>query len=236
MNREHHKWYSDRLGREMEMLVYGHSGAPVLVFPTSKGRFFEYEDRGMINALSYHIENGWIQVFCVDSIDADSWYNYGAHPAHRAWMHVCYDNYILNEVIPFIRQKAHNDYLIAHGCSFGGYHAANFGLKYPWLVKSIVALGGIFDIHDYVMGFWDDNCYFNSPNDFISGLNGEQLEGIKQQKIILGTGEHDMCRGYNEQLASKLYDKGIWYKLDVWSGVGHDWPWWQEMAKLYLKP
>lgn len=236
MNREHHKWYSDRLGRDMEMLVYGHSGAPVLVFPTSKGRFFEYEDRGMINALSYHIENGWIQVFCVDSIDADSWYNYGAHPAHRAWMHVCYDNYILNEVIPFIKQKAHSDYLIAHGCSFGGYHAANFGLKYPWLVKSIVALGGIFDIHDYVAGFWDDNCYFNSPNDFISGLNGEQLEGIKQQKIILGTGEHDMCRGYNVQLAAKLYDKGIWYKLDVWSGAGHDWPWWQEMAKLYLKP
>lgn len=38
MNREYHKWYSDRLGREMEMLVFGYSGLPVLVFPTSGGR------------------------------------------------------------------------------------------------------------------------------------------------------------------------------------------------------
>ena len=32
------------LGREMEHLVYGWGGAPVLVFPTSKGRFFQWED------------------------------------------------------------------------------------------------------------------------------------------------------------------------------------------------
>jgi len=32
----------------MELLVFGHAGVPMIVFPTSMGRFFEYSDRGMI--------------------------------------------------------------------------------------------------------------------------------------------------------------------------------------------
>jgi hypothetical protein len=46
VNREHHRWHSPSLGRDMELLVFGHAGARMLVFPTSMGRFFEWEDRG----------------------------------------------------------------------------------------------------------------------------------------------------------------------------------------------
>jgi hypothetical protein len=70
MNREYHKWRSSRLGREMELLVFGHAGLPVLVFPTSGGRFYEFEDRGMIAALAGKIDAGQLQLFCVDSVDA----------------------------------------------------------------------------------------------------------------------------------------------------------------------
>ena len=48
MKREYHKWSSPALGRDMEMLVFGHAGMPVMVFPSSCGRFFEFEDRGMV--------------------------------------------------------------------------------------------------------------------------------------------------------------------------------------------
>ena len=58
MNREYHKWYSSRLGRDMELLVFGHSGLPVLVFPTSGGRYYEFEDRGMIGAVAGRVEHG----------------------------------------------------------------------------------------------------------------------------------------------------------------------------------
>ena len=47
MNREYHRWYSRSLDRDMELLVFGHTGARVLVFPTSMGRFFQWEDSGM---------------------------------------------------------------------------------------------------------------------------------------------------------------------------------------------
>ncbi len=35
MNREYLRWFSPSLQRDMEMLVFGHAGARVLVFPTS---------------------------------------------------------------------------------------------------------------------------------------------------------------------------------------------------------
>ena len=52
MNREYHRWYSPSLGHDMELLVFGHAGARVIVFPTSMGRFFQWEDFGMIGELS----------------------------------------------------------------------------------------------------------------------------------------------------------------------------------------
>jgi hypothetical protein len=51
MNREYHRWFSPRLDRDMELLIFGHAGAPYLVFPSSMGTFHEYEDSGMIGAL-----------------------------------------------------------------------------------------------------------------------------------------------------------------------------------------
>ena len=41
MNREYFRWYSHRLHRDMELLVFGHAGAKVLMFPTRDGRFWE---------------------------------------------------------------------------------------------------------------------------------------------------------------------------------------------------
>ncbi len=89
MNREYYKHYSHELGRDMESLVFGHAGQPILVFPTSMGRFFEYEDAGMIRALAGKIDAGQLQVFCPDSVDGESWYNKSvasglAHLAARA--------------------------------------------------------------------------------------------------------------------------------------------------------
>src|SRR5689334_16230291 len=100
MNREYHKWYSPALGRDMELLIFGHGGSPLLVFPTSMGRFFDYENRGMIDAVRDKYERGELQAFCVDSVDSESWYNKAVHPRERALRHLQYDRYIVDEVIP----------------------------------------------------------------------------------------------------------------------------------------
>jgi esterase/lipase superfamily enzyme len=69
MHREYHKGYSHELHRDMEYLVFGNAGKPLLVFPTSMGKFFEYEDRGMIGVLAPKIDRGELQVFCPDAVD-----------------------------------------------------------------------------------------------------------------------------------------------------------------------
>ena len=133
MHREYHQWWSPSLGRPMELLRFGHAGARVLVFPTSMGRFFEWEDRGMIGALADQIDNGWIQVICVDSVDAESWYGKW-RPLRNARRDTSSTNVHLNEVLPFAQCGIRNPYLIVTGASFGAYHAVNFALRHPELV------------------------------------------------------------------------------------------------------
>src|SRR5690242_19797550 len=152
MNREYHKAYSQELHRDMEVLVFGHGGTPLLVFPTSMGRFFEYEDRGMIGVLSGKLEGGELQLFCPDSVDTESWYNKGAHPYHRVQRHLQYERYVVNELLPFIRWKNPAQLLAVTGCSFGGYHAVNFALKHPDAVSHCVAMSGAYDIHQFLDG------------------------------------------------------------------------------------
>src|ERR1700691_3888766 len=140
MNREYHKWDSPRLGRDLELLVFGHAGLPVVVFPTSGGRYYEFEDRGMVGALGGKIDAGQVQLFCVDSVDMESWYNKAVPPRWRIARQVQYDDYLIQEVVPFIRKKNQNGHLVTLGCSFGGFHAVNEALKHPDVFTGFLSL------------------------------------------------------------------------------------------------
>jgi esterase/lipase superfamily enzyme len=94
MNREYHKWFSPHLQRDMELLIFGHTGDPVLFFPTRTARFFDYEDWGVIEALRRKIEAGSIQVWCLDSVDKDSFYSKDLHPAERILRHLQFEKYV----------------------------------------------------------------------------------------------------------------------------------------------
>jgi esterase/lipase superfamily enzyme len=232
MNREYHKWYSNALRRDMELLVFGHDGIPLIVFPTSMGRFFDYESRGMIQAVGSKYENGQLQAFCVDSVDAESWYNKSVPPRERAQRHTEYDRYLFDEVVPLIRSRNRSDLLITTGCSFGGYHAINFALRHPDVVTGAVSMSGAFDIHQFLDGYYNDNCYYNCPPDFLPNLTDPwYLDRYRRQKLVLATGEADICRDENIRLSGIMSAKEIPHWLDVWgNGTGHDWPSWQQMA------
>ena len=237
MNREYHKWYSAALQREMELLVFGSGGTPIIVFPTSMGRFHDYEDRGMIRAIGDRYENGQLQAYCVDSVDAESWYNKGVHPRERAARHNDYDSYLVNEVVPFIWSKNSTQSPIATGCSFGGYHAVNVALRHPDVIVGAISMGGAFDIHQFLDGYYDESCYFNCPPDYLPNLQDSwYLDRIRQQRLVLATGERDICLDENVRLGGIMSSKYIPHWLDVWGdGTGHDWPWWQQMAVKFLQ-
>ncbi len=150
MQREYSKWYSSILGKEIELLSFGYSGSPVLFFPTRTARFYDYENWRIIEALKEKIDAGMLQVFCVDSIDTESFYS-DKHPAHRMERHLQYESYVLSEVIPFIRFKNKCPDLISAGCSLGGYHAVNLAFKNPHIFTKVVGLSARYDLTHYLV-------------------------------------------------------------------------------------
>jgi esterase/lipase superfamily enzyme len=235
MRRDYHRWYSPSLGRDMELLVFGHAGARILVFPTSQGRFYEWEDRGMVGALADHLYHGWLQLICVDSVDAESWYASSAHPSWRALRHAQYDSYLLHEVMPLSWQLNQNPFLITTGASFGAYHAANFAFRYPHLVGRMIGMAGIYDIRRFTGGYSDATVYAHNPAEFlVHEHDPARLNALRRMDIIITTGQDDGMRDQSEMLSTLLWNKGIWNALRIWDGWAHDWPWWQQMIRLYV--
>lgn len=235
MNREYHKWHSPSLNRDMEMLVFGHSGARCLVFPTSQGRFYEWEDRRMMQALADPIERGELQIYCVDSVDSESWYCYWAHPSGRAIRHTQYDSYLYHEVMPFSKSRNSNPFVITVGASFGAYHAMTFGLKHPDIVDRIIALSGLYDIRRFTGGYSDENVYFHNPMEFIPNESDPgRLAWLRRLDIIMATGKEDRLMQYARDLSHTLWAKGIGNAFREWDGWAHDWPYWTKMLQLYI--
>lgn len=235
MNREYHRWYSPSLGREMELLLVGHAGARLFVFPTSMGRFYEWEDRGMLTALAEHLERGWIQAFCVDSIDGESWYNRSVHPHIRARRHAQYDSYLVNEVHPFTVHRNPNAFLIATGASFGAYHAFDFALRYPNLVGRAIGLSGLYDIRRMTDGYSDESVYFHNPFDFVVHEHDPcRLEHMRRMDIILAIGHDDPNVDNSREMSDRLWARSIGNALRIWNGWVHDWQYWQSMIRQYI--
>lgn len=220
----------------MEMLVFGHGGLPVLVFPTSGGRFFEFEENGMVHAVARDIEEGNLQLFCVDSVNLESWYNRDVPPRWRIARHVQYEEYVLNEVLPLVRKGNGSERPIALGCSLGGYDAASIALRHPTIFRGFLAMSGIFDPSRFLEGYYDQDVYFHSPTHFLPGLTDTwELAKYQGNVYVLATGTHDQCWDANERMADVLRAKNIAYRLDVWGeGARHDWPWWRRMIQTYL--
>ncbi|MFY0254613.1 esterase family protein [Chitinophaga sp. 30R24] len=231
MTENYLKWHSPSLGKEFEMLVFGERGYPLLLFPTSMGRYYESKDFGLIAAISWFIKEGRIKVYCPDSIDAISWYNKHIPPRQRAYNHLCYDKMLMEEILPRISAETGRERIVAAGCSFGGYHAANFAFRHPERVSYLFSLSGTFDIKNRMDGYYDDNVYFNSPADYIPD---NQHTDLWRMGIILGAADKDVTRPQNERLSSILTNKNISHWLDIRPHSTHDWPAWREMLPYYL--
>ncbi|MCY1532683.1 hypothetical protein D9M68_679660 [compost metagenome] len=121
--------------------------------------------------------------------------------------------------------------VITAGCSFGGYHAANFAFRHPWIVSHLFSMSGAFDIKDQLDGFYNNDVYFNNPVDFLPNNMNPELWNMK---IVLGTTDRDLCKGDNERLSAVLHQKGINHWLDIRQNADHDWPTWRQMLPEYV--
>jgi len=235
-----YQWDSSHLGRTMELKVYGKEGKPVLVFPTRGGRFFDFENFGMVDACLPFIESGKIRLYTVDSVDNESWLNESLPPVDRARRHEEYDAYIIHEVLPFIHKDCgYRGKIITMGCDMGGYHAANFFFRHPEFFDAMISLSGFFHLQMFIGDYMDENVYFNSPLHYLPNLDDPRILQLYRKSdicICVGQGQWEesmMAHAY--AMKKVLKDKGIPCWVDFWGqDVSHDWIWWRQQLPYFL--
>jgi esterase/lipase superfamily enzyme len=228
----------------MALKVYGHWGRPLIVFPCSRGRYFDYEGLGMIKAIDRFIDGGKIKLFCVDSIDAESWYDYSVPPAERNRRHEAYDRYVTAEVVPFIRDHCRDPRIpiLTNGCSMGAYHAVNCFFKHPDLFGGTLALSGLYRLDRDEFGLQSrdlEAVYFNSPLAYLPGVGDPAtLERYRHNRIIVCAGRgawDEEALTDTRELGRILEAKGVPAWIDIWGpDVNHDWPWWYKQMNYFL--
>ena len=170
MKTEYLTHYSPALGRDMECMVYGHAGRPVLYIPCQDGRFFDFGDFHMAETLAPWIESGQIIVFSVDTIDKETWSDKGGEPYWRARRHEQWMDYLTREMAPRMLDRTGQDGILSFGCSLGATHAANLYLRRPDLFNGMLALSGIYNADYGFGGYMDEVVYQNSPVHYMANL------------------------------------------------------------------
>lgn len=239
MQRHLSSWHSPSLDKEMPIAVYGSYGFALLLVPTAAADYLEYERFQLIDSLKPFIEGGKVKVFSIDSINNESWMNQSVDPRYKAIRHQQWNNYVYNEVIPYIRTHTSAETpVIICGASFGALHSANLFFKRPDIINGCIAMSGVYDLMEYSKGYYDEDVYFNSPVHYLPNLSDHMiLEQIRQSHhihLLSGSGSYEDPNAARN-FAGILYNKGIWYELDIWGAEwSHDWPTWRAMLPHYL--
>jgi len=242
MEKRSYQEYSYNLDREMAFNVYGHGGKPCLVFPCQNGRYFDYENFGMCQVLAPWIDSGHLQLFCVDSIDGETWSDVNGDPRRRIERHEAWYRYVVDELVPRIRQiNGSGEALLTTGCSMGASHCVNFFLRRPDIFDAVIGLSGIYDSRYFFGDYSDELVYANSPVDYMSNLpSGHPYVGlINQNKFIVCVGQgawEDKMLESTRKLQNACQNCGIHGWFDYWGyDVNHDWPWWKLQLPYFLK-
>jgi esterase/lipase superfamily enzyme len=226
----------------MELLRFGDGRTSVVVFPTRAGRFFDYENWGLVDASREALEAGRFSLYCVDSIDAKALHCRHGHPRPRLLRHIAYERYVLDEVLPFVCAKAQTPPVVTHGCSIGAYHAVNLALRHPEHFSRVVALSGRYDLtkaigpfDDLFGGYYDEDVHFQTPSHFVPNITDQQLLAhLRRLDITLAVGEADPFCPNTCDLSDALRSKGIQHRLVIWHGEAHGAQAWREMVQRDL--
>jgi esterase/lipase superfamily enzyme len=232
-------WFSPALQREMPIACYGYYGFALLMVPTAAADYLEYERFQLLDHLAPFIDSGKVKVYSINSINSESWLNNQADPRHKTYMHRQFNQYVFEEVIPFIKNDTSADTpIITCGASFGALHSLNLFLKRPDLINGVIAMSGVYDLSEYTKGYFDDDVYYNSPQHYMPNLTDhhilEQIRRSHHIHLFSGSGAYEDPEA-SRRFAGILYQKGINYELDIWGEEWkHDWDTWRAVLPHYL--
>ncbi|MHC4956413.1 MAG: alpha/beta hydrolase-fold protein [Planctomycetota bacterium] len=226
---------SQIMDREVEFFWFGESGRPLVMFPTSMGRYSENAERGLVGTLREYLDAGSLQVCTIDAYNDESWGNDDISPQEKIQRHDRYDRFLAEEMMPMVIERAGSDNLAVYGASQGGYHAANFACRHPDMVNRCIAFSGVFDNRRMLDGYFDELAYFHCPAASVPNMDEEWVNRLRTVEWILATGENDSVVEETRNFSKVLSQKGIDNFIEIWPGVfGHDWPFWEEHLHRFV--
>lgn len=232
---------SRALGRPVWMWSFGWWGQPVLAMPTAAGMAHDWKHSGAVAALWPLIASGRIKLYCPETNVAECWTHSTDHPAIRLARHQAYEDFVLHELVPFIRDDCRVAELrmAIAGASVGGWYAVNFALKHPEVFSWALSLSGRFAMERLLGGWWSDELYFDLPLAYVPNLSGPELERVRRNTavtLVVGQGAFEgACLPETLRMAEVLRARGIPVERDVWGhDVSHQWPWWSRQLKYHL--
>ena len=224
------RWFSEDLGREMEIKSYGHAGKPVLFIPCQEGRFFDFENFGLIDAFAPFIDE--------DTVDMETWSATGADPARRAERHEAWMRYLAYDVAGYIRERRGEQGILAYGASLGSLHAANLYFRFPETFDAVLCLSGVYTASYGFGDYMDGTVYLNSPVDYLANMPWDHpyLGLYRQNKAVfcVGQGPWELPET-TFRVRDLCAEKGIGVWVDVWGyDSRHDWDWWYKQTAYHI--
>ncbi len=240
MYRDAISYHSNVLGEDLGVIVYGMTGYPIIVFQTQDSKCTNYEDFGMISELADYIDGGKVQLFCVDSIDQESWSNTNGDKSWRAQRQEDYFRFVTDELVPYVHDRNGSDLRpLATGCSMGATHSAIAALRRPDLFQGCIALSGVYRTSFFFGDWMDENLYMNDMVQMLHDLPADHpyihLYNHRSLCFCVGQGAWEDGLSDLRDMDASFKRLGISAWCDFWGyDVNHDWPWWKKQMRYFL--
>ncbi len=236
MEKETKKWRSPSLGMDMELTIYGTGGTPIIGLPTRGATCHQWEEFGMVDAISYQLENGYNKLYCLSSIDKESFLNSEVSPEQRLVRQQQFESYVVEEVVPYVEEQSSINFIIIAGVDLGGYHAITTALKYPESFGKAIGMSGIYDIKPFMDGFYNDDVYYSNPMDFVPNMSKQSLlNKVEEVDYRLVSFDADERKRDAERFSNVLRMKFIEHDLDIWTmETTNEWDLWPQMLKTHI--
>lgn len=233
-------WYSHRLRQDMEVVRWGTTGQPVLLFPTAGGDAEESERFLMLKVLDPLLSAGRIKVYSIDSVGGRALIDSKRPPVQKAHIQRQFMQFIRHEVVPAIRSDCQSPdiQVWAAGASIGAYNAVTAVTSFPDVFTRALAMSGTYDLGRFLHGFHNEDVHHISPLVYLRFVDPDSAHGrlLRQTYILLATGEgkwEDPAESW--KVANLLGKLGIPNRVDLWGkDYHHDWMTWRDMAPKYL--
>ena len=233
-------WFSERLGREINLVRWGELGQPVLFFPTAAGDAEECERFLLVDALGELLGEGRIKLYSVDSVPGMVWMKESNAMPQAAEVQQRFDAAIYHEVVPAIRQDCNDEAveIIASGASIGAFQAVASLCRHPDVFSHAICLSGTYDLTKKILKGPANRSFAEcSPLHFLREWpENPILERARERFVLLahGTGRWEEP-SESWRLAKLLGDRGIPNRVDEWEDRDHDWPLWRDQMPQFIR-